>query len=300
MRQSDGGQRQPGIVVGDAEAFTQCFGPAAACVFIEIGAERADEHSEADLRIVAVSRAGFQCCKSSGQRSPVVCLAVLPVIVVDFGEQYRQCPAAPQHGEKFLRRIRSQGFRQFRPDPFRYQVIDFAIVHHLAHQGVGAVRNLESRLAELCREARHAQDTYRVFGEGRADVAQQAELKVLLTMVGIDECAVGCFGDGVDGQVAALQVLFQCDIGAGVKGETFITGAGFAFGTCQRVLLTGFRVQEYREALADLFVTLVQHGLRRRTDHNPVFFPDRQVEQFVAHRTTYQVCFHQGRRACAW
>ena len=117
-------------------------------------------------------------------------------------------------------------------------------------------------------------------------------------MIRIDECAVVGFGDGVDGQVTALQILFQRDIGAGVKGKACVTRAGFAFGACQRIFVAGFRVQEYREVLADLFVPLFQHFLRRRTDHDPVPFQHRQAEQPVAHCTAYQVSFHQGRRAC--
>jgi hypothetical protein len=83
-----------------------------------------------------------------------------------------------------------------------------------------------------------------------------------LTAEGIDQLAIGCFGHGIDGQVAAGEIFFQRDLGRRVEGEAVVAVAGLALGTGQRVFLVRFGMQEDREILADRAIIPRLHGLR--------------------------------------
>ncbi len=58
-------------------------------------------------------------------------------------------------------------------------------------------------------------------------------------------------GDGVEGEIAARQILLQAHRCIGMEHEAFVTGCGFAFGARQRIFLAGFRMQEDRKVRAD-------------------------------------------------
>jgi hypothetical protein len=94
-----------------------------------------------------------------------------------------------------------------------------------------------------------------------------------LTAVGVDQLAIGGAGNGVDRQIAARQILFQADIGRGMKGKALVAVAGLALGTRQRIFLVRLRVQEDREILADRLEAAGQHFLRAscrpRRSHDP-------------------------------
>ncbi len=108
-------------------------------------------------------------------------------------------------------------------------------------------------------------------------MAQNAVSQIRLAAIGINDMAVFILGEGVNGQIAALQILFKGDVRGGMTGEASITDAGFALGTRQRVLLAALRMQEDRKIAAYLLVARIKHLLRCGAYHHPVFIFDRQT-----------------------
>jgi hypothetical protein len=99
-------------------------------------------------------------------------------------------------------------------------------------------------------------------------------------------------GDGVDGEVAAPQVVLQRDVGRGVDGEALIAAAALALGAGERVFLVRLGMQEHREVLADRLEALLDHLLRGGADHHPVAILDLQAEQLVADGAADDVLLH--------
>ena len=89
---------------------------------------------------------------------------------IDLGQQPDQRAALAQHLEHARRPVFHQAFRQFLPDPLGNQMIDFAGGDHAAHQRQRFRRH--RKIGEAGGKAGKAQDAHRVFGEGRADMAQ--------------------------------------------------------------------------------------------------------------------------------
>ncbi len=98
-------------------------------------------------------------------------------------------------------------------------------------------RHLETQAAIAGGETGDAQHAQWIFGEGRRDVTQQARLKIRAPAIGVDDLAIVVFGHGIDGQVAADQILFQGDVRCGVEGEATIAAPALAFGAGEGVFL---------------------------------------------------------------
>ena len=118
------------------------------------------------------------------------------------------------------------------------------------------------------RAANLAARGYRVFAERRADMAQYAGAQIGDAVMRVDQFApallvINFLGDGVDGEIAAQQILLQRDIRRGVDGETLVAARGLALGARQRVFLMGLRMQEHREILAHRLKALPDHVFRR-------------------------------------
>ena len=92
-------------------------------------------------------------------------------------------------------------------------------------------------------------------------MAQDAVLQILFTAVSIDDMALFILREGVNGQIAALQIVFEGNVRIGMADKTGIADAGFAFGTRQSILLAALRMQEHRKIAAYLLVTRVEHCL---------------------------------------
>ena len=101
-----------------------------------------------------------------------------------------------------------------------------------------------------------------------------------------DQLAVFILRDGVDGEVAPLQVLFERDGRVGVEFEAVIAARGFALGARQRVFLVRLRMQEHRKIATDGFVAELRHRLRCGTDDHIVPIDHGNAHQLIAHRTT--------------
>ena len=185
-----------------------------------------------------------------------------------------------QYLQHARRPLAHQSPGEFLPDALGHQGMDFAGGRHLAHQRQGS--GGDGEIGKAGGEAGQTQDAHGVLAKGGADVAEDPGLDVGLSMEGIDEAAVGGSGDGVDGEVTAQQVVFQCDIRREMYGKALVAGSGLALGAGQCVFLVALGVQEDGEVLADGLKALGQHLFRRGAHHHPVPVAGGQPEQFVA------------------
>ena len=196
---------------------------------------------------------------------------------VQFRENPRQRAAVAQGFDKALRPRFAQGTHRFRPDPLRHQVVDFTAGDHGPHQVQRFRRDPEAQRRVAGAEAGNAENAHRVFGERRRDMAQPAGFEIAGAVVRVDQVTARVAGHGIDGQIAAPQVVFQRDFRRGVNAEPMVAGRGLALGAGQRILLVRVRVQEYRKILADRPEAARQQLVRRGPDHHPVTLPDRQL-----------------------
>jgi hypothetical protein len=132
---------------------------------------------------------------------------------VDLREDHLQRAAGAQYADEHFGVRFAQRLLRLGPDPLGHQGVGLAGVHHAAHQRHGLPGDLEAQRRITRGETRHAQDAHRIFGERLGDVAQLAGREIALTVVGIDHVAVRVLGHGVDGEIAAPQVVLERDVG---------------------------------------------------------------------------------------
>ena len=133
-------------------------------------------------------------------------------------------------------------------------------------------------------------------------MAQPALFDIALAAVGIDDVAVIVLRHGVDGEVAAREVLLQRHRWIGIDHETAISTAGLAFGSRQRVFLTAVGMQEHREVLANRLEPERLHLVLCGANDNVVDVTGLQfsvipAEQAVAHAAADPIRLHRGRRS---
>ena len=236
------------------------------------------------------ARGEFKPARGAGiQRSQPACAGNTGKRPGEFRQHDRRRAAFGQHAKHARRLAFHQPAREFLPHALGNQRGGFAVHHHVTHQlqGHGRDREIEAR-GEPC----HAQYAHRVFGERRPDVTQYARFQIGNAAVRVDDFAIGVFGNRVDGEIAARQVLLQSDAGVRVKLEPVIAARGLALGARERVFLFGFGMQKHREILADRFVAELDHFFRRGADHDVIAIGYRQAEQLIAHGTADRVDFH--------
>src|SRR5690606_1827146 len=189
---------------------------------------------------------------------------------VDFRQQLCQGSAIAQHPDEDVRAIFHQRPADFLPAALGCQLPQLAGLGQLAHELQRLVSHAKAQRRIAGGETGNPQHPQGVFGKSRRYMPQQAVSDVLLASIGVDDFALVVHGHGVDGQVAALQVLFQRNLGGGMESETAVAATALAFGSGEGVFLSGLRVEEYREVLADRAEAEVQQLLRRGADHYPV------------------------------
>lgn len=130
-------------------------------------------------------------------------------------------------------------------------------LNHRGHQGLGLFGNAKTEVGVAGGKARDAQHAQRIFTKRGRDMAQQALTEIVLSAVGVDNCAVGILGEGVDRQVAAQQIGFEGDVRGGIAGKTGIARAGFALGAGQSILFPALRMEEHGKIAAYLLIARV-------------------------------------------
>src|SRR5690606_29718732 len=96
----------------------------------------------------------------------------------------------------------------------------------------------------------------------------------------------------IDGQVAALQVFFQRDVGGGVKGKAVVARGGLALGARQRAFLVGVGVEEDGEVTPHRGVALGQQGLRLCADQHPIAVAFGAPEESIAYIAALLLSLH--------
>ncbi len=213
--------------------------------------------------------------------------------LVKFGQQACQCATIAQYANHARGLRFHQTARKFLPDPLGHQMIHLAVGHHAAHQGQGFRGNGE--IGKTGRKAGNAQDAYRVFDKGRADMTQYTIFQVGLTVERIDQRAIVSASHGVDGEIPSRKVVFERHLRCGVKAESGVTVTTFALGTGQRVFLVGLRMQENGKIPPDRLETARAHRRRRAADNNVIPILDRQAKQFVTNSAPHDVTAGRGK-----
>ena len=67
-------------------------------------------------------------------------------------------------------------------------------------------------------------------------------MQILLTLARINEVTLARLSNGIDGQIAPAQILFQSDVWARVNDKTTMALPTLALGTCQGVLFFRLRM----------------------------------------------------------
>lgn len=120
-------------------------------------------------------------------------------------------------------------------------------------------------------------------------MAQQSFLQILDAAVGIMELALFIFGDGVDGEIPAQQILLQRHIGSGVADKAGVALTLLAFGTGEGMLLLGFGVKKHGKVATDLGKAQRQHLLHGGADHQIIPVALRQSQQAIPYCAPNQI-----------
>ncbi len=212
---------------------------------------------------------------------------------LQLGQDRAQCMGVMQGAQEGRRPRRGEGATQLLPDALRHQRIEFTAGGDFPHQRHGLLRHGEAQGGEARHEAGRAQHPQRIFNEGRTDVAQHALLDIAHAAIRIHQGAGGFIaGDGVDGEIATLQVFFQRHRRIGIDHEAAVAAAGLALGAGQRVFLAGVGMQEHREIAAHGLVALRVHLRLGGPDHDPVAVAGSMLQKAVAHRAANQIDLH--------
>ena len=214
-----------------------------------------------------------------------------PVQRVDLRHQAAQGATGAQYSKTLRWAAFAQRALQFRPHPLGDQRIHLAVGDHPLHQVAGGVGDAKPQGRQARREARDAQDAHRVLGKGRGHMAEHSIAQILRAAEGIDQCAGRGLGHGVDGQIAALQVLLKGHVRRGMQDKTVIARSGLALGARQRIFLVALRMEEHRKIPTHLFEAAPAHVFGCGAHHHPVTIRHRQAEALVAYRPAHQIHF---------
>ena len=213
---------------------------------------------------------------------------------VDLGQQLGQRTAVAEYTDKNFRIGLHQGAADFLPAALGRQCLQFATLSQFPHQSHGFRRNGEPHAMIAGGIAGDAQHAHRVLDERGGHMTQHAVGEVTLAAIGVYHLAVRIHGHGIDGQIAADQILLQGDVRAGVEGKPTIALAALALGASQRILLAGLRVQEDRKVLANRTEAGIQHDFRRGADNHPIVIAEGMAQQLITHSAADQVGFICG------
>src|SRR6185503_1620759 len=124
------------------------------------------------------------------------------------------------------------------------------------------------------------------------NVPEQARLQIPSSAIGIDDLPGWRFSHGVDREVAAPEVLLQCDVWSKLRGESLVAQAYFALEACESVFLVRLRMQKYWEFAPYRHepVTLELFGAGANND--PIALVYGTSEQTVPNCTANHVDFH--------
>ncbi len=97
---------------------------------------------------------------------------------------------------------------------------------------------------------------------------------------------------GVDGEIAAPEVVLELHVRRELGREAAIAGRHLALQARERVFFLGLRMQEHREIASDGNESRARELGRRGADHHPVALGHLAPEQPVPNRAAHQVHLH--------
>ncbi len=211
---------------------------------------------------------------------------------VDLREDALERAAFAQHFEVGAGGGLAQRLVCFLPDSLGNQRVHFAAGDHVAHECERARIDTKAERRVARSESRHAQYADRVFDECRRHVPQGARVDVALAAVGIDENALGGLRHGIDGEIAAREILLERHLGAELHRESAIARGDLALAAGERVLLVGVGVQEHRKVSSHFPIAELLELLPRAADDNPITLLDGKPEQPVPNGSADQIHLH--------
>ena len=182
-----------------------------------------------------------------------------------FRHHPRQRAGLVQHVQHARRLDGHEAARQFLPHALGHQRVGLAGLDHAAAQRQRLGRDAE--IGEARREA--ASRRMRTGSSSKASPTwRNARAQVGLAAQRVDQLAIGLARNGVDGEIAAAQIVFQRHVDTGMEGEALVAVAGLALGAGERVFLFGARMQEHRKIAAHGHEAPARHILGRGADHD--------------------------------
>lgn len=121
---------------------------------------------------------------------------------------------------------------------------------------------------------------------------EQACFQIPSAAIGIDNLSRGRFRHGVDREVAALEVLLQCDVWSKLGGEPLVAQANFALESRESVFLVRAWMQKYREFAPYWHESVTLQLIGAGADNDPIALVYRTSEQTIPNRAANQVDFH--------
>ena len=113
---------------------------------------------------------------------------------------------------------------------------------------------------------------------------QHAGFEIVRAAKGIDQIPVVVACNGIDGEIAALEILLERNVRCRVDGEAGVAWAGFTLGAGERVFLVRLRMEKDREVLTHRAIPELQHFLRAAAHDDVIVVLDRQTQQLIADR----------------
>ena len=98
--------------------------------------------------------------------------------------------------------------------------------------------------------------------------------------------------DGIDGQIAAREILLESDLRPELDRKAAISGRCLSLAPGQRIFFVGLGMQEHGEVAAHFAIFETQQFVAGAPDHHPVAFLDGQTQQRVSNRAANQIHLH--------
>jgi hypothetical protein len=193
---------------------------------------------------------------------------------IHFGKDAPKRAAGAQRFDVDVGAVRCQRFNGLLPDALRAQRLHLAGCDDVFHELERFSGDREVERCETRGEACHAQHTQRILAKCRRHVSQNARFEVGSSRPRVDDLAVLAAGDGVDGEVAALEVVFERHRRRGIERKAGISRRGLTLDSSECVFFAGARVQEYRKILADAPIALCDELVGRSADDDPIALRD--------------------------
>ena len=185
------------------------------------------------------------------------------------------------------------------PHALRNQLGNLAVINELfaQHQCLGH----HHKFGESRSKSRYSQHAQWVFGKCVADMPKHFRFNVARAakwidklVDGVDYVTMNLERHRIDGEIASLQISFECDVRRRVKCKPRITTTALALGSRERIFLVGLRVQKHRKVFAHGQKFCRQHVIDRRAHHHVITVMRRQPQELVPYAAADLINLHHA------